>query len=319
MPEDIQNVIQRVLTGSHDLTDLEAIVAAIQNGRIVLVTGEGSVGVGGNVANSPIIPGSNNVTGSHNIVIYGSNAKVVREIIQDFTTQFNLLEQTRSRLAMIERLNPDEPLTQTQELELNVIKQQLRNDIEERIRFLEQDLEELHQRAGRLIEDVERSLGSKLKLLRQSGQKSLEQSSQVESLKQKINLVQEFKVNLRDSKEVADWLSQVQESYSKNAGLHALNLFPNIQNTASQQEIEDFYFSIEQFLEQISHCLLWGRANVLDAPGIPLVFKEIGLYAAAFSFIKERVKERPPSRIPRESLPQLEEYLDYLIQRLPDY
>jgi hypothetical protein len=80
MSSELKDIIQRVLAGSHDETDRQAIAAAIGNKKIVLAPGDGAVGIGGNVKNSQVITGSNNVIGNNNLVFYikGEDAKTIQ-------------------------------------------------------------------------------------------------------------------------------------------------------------------------------------------------------------------------------------------------
>jgi predicted NACHT family NTPase len=105
MPESLETVVQRVLAGSHNEADLQAIATAIQTGQIVLASGNSAVAVGGSVANSSIVPGSHNVINSNNIFIQGENAAAIEALLnqrsalaQPATVPLNeLVQQVRSR------------------------------------------------------------------------------------------------------------------------------------------------------------------------------------------------------------------------------
>ncbi len=60
MPEKMQEIIQRVAAGKGDEADLQAIVAALQTGQFVLMTGDRSIAIGGDVSKSMIVTGDNN-------------------------------------------------------------------------------------------------------------------------------------------------------------------------------------------------------------------------------------------------------------------
>ena len=70
MSDQLQEIINRVKVGSCDETDIQAIAAAMQSGTIVLATGDGSIGVGGNMTGSQAISGSHNILGNSNTVIH---------------------------------------------------------------------------------------------------------------------------------------------------------------------------------------------------------------------------------------------------------
>ena len=60
MSDKLQSIIARVIAGSSDEADLQAIAAALQAGQIVLAMGERSVAIGGDVSNSMMVTGDNN-------------------------------------------------------------------------------------------------------------------------------------------------------------------------------------------------------------------------------------------------------------------
>jgi predicted NACHT family NTPase len=64
MSEYLQAAVQRVLAGSRDEADLMAIATAIQTGQVTWASGKGAIGVGGDVVNSLIVPGSYNIINS---------------------------------------------------------------------------------------------------------------------------------------------------------------------------------------------------------------------------------------------------------------
>jgi predicted NACHT family NTPase len=100
MSDDLQEIIERIKAGSFDEADIRAIAAALQAGRLSLVTGDRAVGTTGDVTRAII------VTGDHNIVI----SEQVAELLQTLLAQLNttspaeiasvdeLVQQVRSRL-----------------------------------------------------------------------------------------------------------------------------------------------------------------------------------------------------------------------------
>jgi hypothetical protein len=69
MPEQIRDIIERVMAGSLDVEDLQAIASAIQTGQINLVSGKGAIGIGRDAVNSVIVPGNNNIIESDQIFV----------------------------------------------------------------------------------------------------------------------------------------------------------------------------------------------------------------------------------------------------------
>lgn len=78
MSEPLQASVDRVLSGTHDETDLREIATAIQASQIVLATGERAIAIGGD-ANDSV-----NVSGDHNhvIVINGVEAEEIARLLQ---------------------------------------------------------------------------------------------------------------------------------------------------------------------------------------------------------------------------------------------
>ena len=135
-----------------------------------------------------------------------------------------------------------------------------------------------------------------------------------EKFERKIDLVKKLEIELEIGKEAAFWLDRNRVQLAKSAGEYALNQYPKVKGNASLEEVNDFYFSIQQFLEQVSHCLSWGRPDILDSPEIPLVFN-FRVYEIAFNHITEML----PSSLSKEIIEQIEDYLAYIIRRLPYY
>ena len=80
MSEYLQAAVQRVLAGSRDEADLMAIATAIQMGQFTWASSKGSVGVGGDVVNSLIVPGSYNIIDS-TIVLEGEAAIAIQTLL----------------------------------------------------------------------------------------------------------------------------------------------------------------------------------------------------------------------------------------------
>ena len=70
-------------------------------------------------------------------------------------------------------------------------------------------------------------------------------------------------------------------------------------------------------LERISHCLKWGKCEILDAPGITLAVNQ-EFYEIAFEYLREILPE-DKDRFTQIGTEQFNFYIDYLIERLPYY
>ncbi|MGP1375446.1 MAG: hypothetical protein ACTS3T_21645, partial [Almyronema sp.] len=82
--------------GGSKQADIQAIAAAVQSGRLVLVEGQGAVGVGGDVRQSSIVSGSENIIGNHNTVIYirGADAQTIQAALGQSTEKLCRDRQT---------------------------------------------------------------------------------------------------------------------------------------------------------------------------------------------------------------------------------
>lgn len=188
----------------------------------------------------------------------------------------------------------------------------------------DEKLESLLRAAKTLLEESRETLIQEIQSLQRRGQevldaKALEQVSKEQSCKTaELRILEEFIRELEDSEEIANWIDGTRKSIAKRFGREALKSFPEIEKNSDSDKISYFCFSIYQFLEQIAHCLKWGRKNILDDPGIPLVF-DYSVYQEAFSLIKKMINENSPSRFDTVDRKRANEYIDYLIERLPFY
>jgi molybdopterin converting factor small subunit len=176
-------------------------------------------------------------------------------------------------------------------------------------------LEVLASNVDRMLQEAVRTLAAKLKELGGSqGDNLLEARSQI-CLREQIELLEQFQTELGDGKVVAHWLNRQRSQHlAQSIGQYALNAHPQILETASSRSLEAFYFSIEQFLEQLSHCLTWGRTNSIDNSTTPIVLAD-EIYVATFGHLRNII----PTHLPDSGIKQLEEFIDYLVQSLPNH
>jgi len=131
------------------------------------------------------------------------------------------------------------------------------------------------------------------------------------AIREQVETLQQFQGSLENGREAAAWLDESRTKLVETVGRLALDQFPDIKEAASPEQVDDYYFSIKQFLEQISHCLIWGRYDILDEPEIPLVF-ENKVYETAF----RKIKKRLPEYLNEDSKEQLINCIDYLVKVL---
>ncbi len=133
-------------------------------------------------------------------------------------------------------------------------------------------------------------------------------------IQNQLNVITQFQNELEQGSQVAQWLDENSSVLARNIGQEALTQNLEVRNTASGEDIEHFYFSINQFLETLSHCLKWGRSNILENPEIPLVFN-VYLYEAAFRSLEKLL----PQNLPASGVEQFKTYVNYLLYKLPTY
>jgi Effector-associated domain 10 len=138
------------------------------------------------------------------------------------------------------------------------------------------------------------------------------------AMRQEINnvalaVLNEFIEGLEAGNQASRWIAKSSSQLKEAAIKQVLYQFPEIRGRAAEKELDDFSFSIEQFLEQIAHALEWGDYSILHEPQISLVFDSFPLYMVAFQHIKAIL---PQQSLPPEVTKQIEVCLDYLLSRL---
>jgi Effector-associated domain 8 len=188
--------------------------------------------------------------------------------------------------------------------QLTGIAIQARHLVHEMMQFLESEL----ARTRSLAADSEKGL------MQLNSSEELENTIKIQHYESLIKNAKIFTIKLEYGKEAANWLNQNLTKLAQIAAKVALDRCPEIKNQASPKQIDDFCSTVELYLDCISHCCSWGRYNSLDFPEIPLIF-EISVYKLAFNFVKEQI----PTHLSNAAIEQLQDYIDYLIKRLPYY
>lgn len=304
--------------------------------EFVIASGKGSVALTGNAAESIIMTGSNN---NVNRIYQGLDVEEIKELLKvlqqsetsnpssstirenaqlrKITFNVETIDFINSRLEILGELQKNRELSEEQSDEFALLKQKV-----EAANELDQKLKEIEIIAERILEQSIISLAAKIESLKRESDQELsgiheeiKLDQEAACLEKQIHLVKKFQINLAFGKQGAAWLNSNIPEFTRIIGKYALCQFIEIQETASEDEIDNFYFSIEQLLERISHCLAWGRYSVLDSFDIPLIF-DPKIHEFAFSFFKDTII---PPHLPTEVRKQLEDHINYLIRRLPLY
>lgn len=212
-------------------------------------------------------------------------------------------------------------LPEKQQEEFNFLKEQINL-----IKTIELQLVEVEIKAQHLIQGMMHFLESELaknrllaaesekKLIQLSSNEKIEEQTKIQYYEDLIKTARKFTNKLEVGKEAANWLNQNLTQLATAVGKVALNKCPEIKKRATQKQIDDFYLTIELYLECISQCCSWGRYNSLDFPEIPLVL-DISVYEIAFNLVKAQI----PTHLSDAAIEQIKDYTDYLINRLPYY
>jgi DNA-directed RNA polymerase specialized sigma24 family protein len=224
------------------------------------------------------------------------------------TISSQIVELINFRLAAIEELQKTGQLSSTQQTEFNDLKLKIHS-----VKEINQKLQAIANSVDRMLQEAVKTLAEKLRELDRSQEDRLLEASEHFCLKQQIELLEQFQADLSRGKFVARWLKS-QQQLAQQLGQCALDAYPEIKATTSPRRLEAFYFSLEQFLERLGHCLTWGRTNSLEKPVTPVVLDD-AVYVTAF----EQLKTLIPDHLPDDGIEQLKEYIDYLVKRLPNY
>lgn len=81
MPDRLEEVIKRVVAGSCNEADIQAIATALQSGQLSLVAGSRAAGIAGDATNAIII------TGDNNLIVQGQVAESLQAVLERFNLQ----------------------------------------------------------------------------------------------------------------------------------------------------------------------------------------------------------------------------------------
>jgi hypothetical protein len=297
--------------------------------ELTTAVGNGSVSLRGNVAESIILTGDNNsiIHQKHD----AEELKIILEYIQANQTQADSINKNgsdhsieneplalkitpqvvdliNSRLAIIEEFQKAGQFSGIHPLEFNSLKMDIYS-----LKDINKNLTSLADKTDKILKEAVGSLSDKLKeLSRSNGDRLMAASAQVR-IEEEIKFLENFQERLRQNKIVAYWLSS-ERDLAEHLGQYALSNYPEIQNSISQQKSDAFYLSIRLLLEQLCNCLTWDRKNSLDTAVIPIVIDD-EIYIIAFNHLKTII----PERLPDNGMNHLQQYIDYLIKKLPEY
>lgn len=237
----------------------------------------------------------------------------LRKLVLDSTT----VKAINARLEIIQEISESGYLPETFQSELRQLKQRLQN-----FRTLNEDLQRISEQGDRLIQGAIAVMRLQLDALKLKGrgltedtQARISQTNSQTNLdcqQAEVEIFQTFTARLENSRLGADWIGRNVEALIRYASKTVLEQFPDL--NASEKTIDDFKFSLRQFLEQINFCLCWGTYDILDSPDIPLIFG-VEQYEVAFQAMKAQISKQ----LSAQTIQEIQACLDYLIERSQFY
>lgn len=237
-----------------------------------------------------------------------NNAYEYLEVLETVDLNSELIEVVNKRLILLESIRDERRLSDSQKLELQEIQKRVRV-----VNGFNQDLKLIYRQAKQLLQNVQTALSIDLQNIKTTSNVLIANQSKIDSLSDQLEILNNFTTALEEGNRASQLILQAATQLKKTAGSRALNQFPEIQDSSTSKEKDDFYFSIEQFLEQIAHALKLGDHTIFENSEIPLSFNSVPLYLAVFQHIKEMFPKKSLSPI---AIEQIEECLDDLIESL---
>lgn len=226
------------------------------------------------------------------------------------TIKFDKFEQFQHKLNQLNESEDNETLSKAIET-ISALQQ-----------IIAEKTAELEQGKAQLL-----SLADTLKLNEEQLQVKVEIENNLERIQDETAKLDEIKQRIEASQEARDWLDPATKeefltALANAAGDAALVAHPELKNPGGvatfPENIQQFYWDIEDFLFLIHRCLIVCRPNLLDSalaekelPKAPL---PASAYVTAFTFIRDqRVPHAISSQVAKE---ELTAYLNYLIKIL---
>nr|WP_263013075.1 hypothetical protein [Ancylothrix sp. D3o] len=198
----------------------------------------------------------------------------------------------------------------------------LKNKVQPLI-ILSEQLSEMAAQAQAFLTETRQILEAEIKELRCSqGSNNLlpieqlkadkaELEQKIKPLEEQLQVLKQFEQDLKAGKEAAQWLDKNRVALAQRAGNAALDEYKELKTAFSTDQIDDFYWEIEKYLEQISWCLTWGKYDLIEEPKFQTL--PVYAYTMSFSYIKD---QRIPDSLSSQAATELKACITYLIQRL---
>lgn len=325
IPNHLGAILERIRANTFTAADLELLEQALsytaqtsvsQSGKYNLNLDEGSINVGDRYYGYS----SNDIRSVIQEILRAQtrqNTEGYRQSEEDQDNEQleipainpNFVRLVNSRLSAIEELKNAGQLPDSQQTEFRNLKNKVRC-----LTDIDQELEEIASSVTRMLAEAVKLLTNQLQDLSSSQHESLLEARSQVCIEQQIELLNQFHMDLEQGKIVAHWLNRQRAPLVEELINCALAAYPEIRDTASPKTLKAFRLSIEQWLERLIQCLIWGRTDSLINPVTYIVLDD-AVYTTAFNHLKTQL----PAHLPSESIGHLREYIDFLIENLPNY
>jgi hypothetical protein len=209
------------------------------------------------------------------------------------------------------KLSPEHQAT------INILKKKVQPLI-----TINEQLSEMADQAQALLRETTQILEAEIEELRSQGSDNLLQVEQLKAdkaeleekmkpLEKQLQILKELEQDLIAGKDAAKWLEKNKLALAKRAGKFVLDEDKNLRTTFSANQIDDFEWEIEKYIERISWCLTWGKYDIIEEPDLQTL--PAYAYQTALSYIRD---QRIPNSLSSQATTGLKACITHLIQRL---
>jgi TolA-binding protein len=225
------------------------------------------------------------------------------ELLALLADHINFMSSIRLCLDTAKKIQNAGKLSEEHRVTINILKNKVQSWI-----TLNEQLSEMAIQAQAFIRETRQSLEAEIEELRSQGSNNLLQIEQLKAeLEQKIKPIEEqlqvlrqFEQNLKAGQDAAKWLDKNQAALAKRAGNVVLDEYKELKTAFSPDQIDDFYWEIEKYLERISWCLTWGKYDLIEEPDLQTL--PVYAYQMSFSYIRD---QRIPSSMSSQAATEL--------------
>jgi TolA-binding protein len=246
--------------------------------------------------------------------LINSRPKSMDELLALLADHINFMLTIRLCLDTAKKIQNAGKLSEEHQFTINILKNKVSSWI-----IPNEHLSEMAIQAQAFLRETRQILESEIEELSSQGSNNLLQIEQlkveleqkIKPLEEQIQVFRQFEQDLKAGQDAAKWLDKNRAALAKRAGNVALDEYQEIKTDFSPDEIDDFYWEIEKYLERISWCLTWGKYDLIEEPE----FQTLPVYAYKMSFTYIR-DQRIPNSLSSQATTEIKACLTHFIQRL---